>query len=221
MKLIDTSLVHKLGPLPSGGETHHPTLIFLHGRGSHEDDLLGLAPYLDSRLFFISARATLDFPYGGYTWYQMQQVGDPEPRTFAESYARLVAFLGNIRQGYPVDPKRLFLFGFSMGAVMSLALGLTRPQEIRGVVAHSGYIPETAGLSLQTGHMDHTAIFVAHGTEDQVIPVSQGRRARELLSSTKATLTYREYPMGHEVSEDSIHDIAGWLTELLDGQTKA
>ena len=217
MNLIDTTLVHKTGPLPSGGQEKHPTIVLLHGRGSNEDDLLGLAPYLDGRLFLVAARAPLDFPYGGYTWYQMQDIGSPDWRTFTESYHELVTFLEDVKKGYPADPEQMYLFGFSMGSVMSLALGLTRPQDFRGVVAHSGYVPEGSGLAFQTEQLSRTVFFVAHGVEDQVIPVSHGRRASELLSELKATFTYREYPMGHQVSEESLGDIAEWLTRALDG----
>jgi phospholipase/carboxylesterase len=212
---ITTSLHHVLIPPRSGGSGPHPTLLMLHGRGADENDLLGLADSLDPRLLIISAQAPFRFPYGGHTWYDILEVGTPEPRQFTESYNRLTQFLSDIKRSYPIDEKRLFLLGFSMGTVMSYALALTKPDDIAGVVAHSGYIPEGTHLTFAWDKIGNTGFFVAHGTMDPVIPVAFARRAREVLTEAKAELTYREYPIAHHVSERSLADLAAWLEHRL------
>jgi len=192
-------------------------LILLHGRGTNEDDLLGLADYLDPRLFLISVRAPFEFEqgFGGYTWYDVQDVGIPDPKQFEESYNRLVRFVLDVKQNYPVDPRRVFLLGLSMGSIMSLALSLTRPELIRGVVAHSGYIPENTPLQFAWDRLRDLSLFIAHGVDDPVIPVHLGRRAHDLLSKTQADLTYKEYPIPHSMSEESVADLADWLQKKL------
>ncbi len=67
------SLKH-LTRLPLRGAASHPAIICLHGRGSHEGDLISLAPYLDDRLLWISPRAPLDL-MGGYEWYRLEGIG--------------------------------------------------------------------------------------------------------------------------------------------------
>ena len=194
-------------------------MVLLHGRGTDENDLLGLAPYFDERLLFISVRAPHAFSFGeGYTWYETLRVGSPEPNQFAESYKRLSSFVDDIRKEYPVDPSRLYLFGFSMGTVMAYAMTLTRPDLISAVVAHSGYVPEDSGLSFRLRDLDRVSFFIAHGLDDPVIPVSFARRAQEILRGTHARVTYQEYPIGHTVSEQSMHDIVGWFTQKIDGK---
>lgn len=211
METIKSSLVHRLGPLNTSQKGPYPVLILLHGRGADENDLLGLASHLDPRFFVISVRAPFPFENGGYTWYTVLEIGKPEPREFMESYERLVQFLDDIKKQYPVDPGRVFLLGFSMGTMMSFSLALTKPQSIRGVVAHSGYIPEDTGLAFRLNELNDTSFFVAHGLHDPVIPVQFGRRAKEILGSAKADLTYKEYPIGHEISDESLHDLSEWL----------
>jgi phospholipase/carboxylesterase len=49
-----------------------------------------------------------------------------------------------------------------------------------------------------------------------VLPITHGRASRELLSSLPVNLTYHEYPMGHEVNQESLNDVTIWLTEELD-----
>ncbi|HEY4612500.1 MAG TPA: alpha/beta fold hydrolase, partial [Bacteroidota bacterium] len=195
----------------------HPTLVLLHGRGTNEDDLLGLVPYLDPRLLVVSARAPFQFPMGGWTWYDIYEVGIPHPEQFRESYDRLAQFFADVKQHYPVDQGKVFFLGFSMGTVMSFALTLSKPEEIAGVVAHSGYVPENTHLTFALDKLQDTSFFVAHGTRDPIIPVHFARRAKELLTAAKADVTYREYPIMHQVSEDSLTDLSGWLKQRLEG----
>jgi phospholipase/carboxylesterase len=190
--------------------------MFLHGRGADEEDLIGLAPFLDPGFLIVSCRAPLPFPGGGFTWYHIDQVGSPESTSFRNAYNLLTRFLNDVRAGYAVDRHRVFLFGFSMGAVMSLALALTHPDAVRGVVAHSGYVPEGAALSFRWEELDGTAFFIAHGSADPVIPPSFGQRAYDLLRSTRATVTHREYRMAHQISEESLRDIVSWMKPLLE-----
>jgi len=213
---IQSSLIHKVLEPEGGGNAPYPTLILLHGRGTNEDDLLGLVPYLDPRLLVVSARAPFQFSMGGWTWYEILEVGNPHPRQFQESCNRLAQFLSDVKQHYPVDPNRIFLLGFSMGTVMSFAMSLTKPKEIAGVVAHSGYVPEHTHLSFALDTLQNTSFFVAHGVHDPVIPVHFGRRAKELLTSANADLTYREYPIAHQISEESLSDLSGWLRLRLE-----
>jgi phospholipase/carboxylesterase len=215
---ISTTLVHKVRPPVASSSTKPPAVILLHGRGTNEDDLLGLADYLDPRFFIISARAPYRFDegMGGYTWFGLEEIGKPDPQQFSEAYHLLVQFIGDVKAGYPVDPARVFLLGFSMGSIMSFAVSLTQPNIVRGIVAHSGYIPESVSLQFTWTQLASLSLFVAHGIHDPVIPIQKARRAQELLSKTEADLTYKEYPIPHTISEESLADLSQWLQKKLD-----
>jgi phospholipase/carboxylesterase len=217
MQTVQSALLHKIAPHTNTATRLSPTLILLHGRGANEDDLLGLVPYVDSRFLVIAARAPFPFAYGGATWYETLATGIPQPDQFNESHERLVQFVRDVKANYPVDPERLFFLGFSMGAVMSYAFALTHPQEVNGVAAHSGYVPEDTSLLFEWKKLKGKGFFVAHGTEDPVIGVQFGRRAKELLEKAEADLTYREYPIPHSMSEDSVSDCSSWLHERIRG----
>ncbi len=150
MNPIPSTLVHKILPARQLSGDRSPAIILLHGRGSNEDDLLGLAEFLDARCILVAARAPFDFqPSGGFTWYDLLEVGRPDPKMFAESYRRLTQFIEDVKKGYPIDPSRVFFLGFSMGTIMSYAMALTNHGEVAGVVANSGYIPEDAELNFE------------------------------------------------------------------------
>lgn len=215
------SLVH-LTRSPSAQAAMPPALILLHGVGSHEGDLLQLAPSLDGRFFIISARAPVTLAPGMYAWFEVQL--DPvrpiiNPQQAEESRKRLIQFIDEAVAAYHLDPARAYLMGFSQGAIISLSVALTRPEKVAGVVAMSGRVlPEVAPLIAPPEALTGLPIFVAHGTEDQVLPVHHGRAARDLLQRLPVALTYREYRMGHQITEESLTDVATWLKEWLDGR---
>jgi phospholipase/carboxylesterase len=216
MNLIQSTLIHKILPPRRQSAGKPPALILLHGRGADEDDLLGLSEYLDERLFIISARAPFDFQFGtGYTWYDILEIGRPEAKMFTESYEKLVQFLEDVKKGYPIDPSKIFFGGFSMGTMMSYAIALTYPDNVAGVIANSGYIPEETDLKFQWEKIKGKPFFIAHGTFDPLIPVMFSRRAKALLEQAQAAVWYREYDMAHQISEESLNDIMNWLSQHL------
>jgi phospholipase/carboxylesterase len=209
-------LFHRVLPPESTDGGPHPALIFLHGRGADEEDLLGLTSAFDDRLFVISARAPFTYEYGGYTWYDVGSIGEPDPVRFPESCSRLSQFIIDVKAQYPVDPDRVFLFGFSMGCVMSFAQALSHPGSVRGVSANSGYVPEGTALQLAWQGLAGTAFHITHGTFDPVIPISFARHARSLFEHSNAPFTYTEYPSEHTLAEECIQDTAAWLKGLID-----
>ncbi|MBP1690958.1 MAG: phospholipase/Carboxylesterase [Bacteroidetes bacterium] len=218
MKTISTSLFHRILPPEKGGAGPHPALLLLHGRGADEEDLLGLASAFDERLFIISVRAPFPYEFGGYTWYDAGPAGSPEPQRFRTSCDGLSQFADDIRAQYPIDHRKFFLLGFSMGCVMALGLALSRPGIVRGVSANSGYVPMETHLSLRWQEQSETRYFITHGTLDPVIPVEAARRTRALFEKSNAPFLYREYAAGHQLTDSCVEDIAGWLRGLLDAQ---
>ena len=77
-------------------------------------------------------------------------------------------------------------------------------------------LPEIRPKIATPEQLNGLPILVVHGTADTVLPINYGRASRDLLSSLPVTLTYHEYPMGHEVNPQSLNDANNWLTEQLD-----
>ncbi len=216
MQQINSTLVHRILPPEQPLGDLHPAIIFIHGRGADEEDLLGLSGHLDDRFLSIAVRAPHRFEFGGYTWYEILDMGGkPDVKMFKESYDKLSQFIHDALEQYPIDPHRLFLFGFSMGTVMSYALALTQPHLFAGVVANSGYLAEETHLSYQWNEIAGRNLFIAHGRQDPVVPVQAAQRARLLFENAQARLKYKEYEMAHQISDESLADIAGWLKQHI------
>jgi len=218
-KAAKASLEH-LVFYPESTENQCPTIVALHGRGTDEYDLLPLVEALALKgVLVVSPRAPFPFDAGGLTggfaWYEFGQEGRPQQQTFLASVDRLRRFLREIEASYPVDPKRLVLLGFSQGTIMAYAVGLQDQHSILGIAALSGYVPHQSGLPLILQNLNGLSVFISHGTYDEIIPVKLSRESAELLKSAGANVVYREYPMGHEVRDQTLRDLDLWIRDLL------
>ncbi len=197
-----------------------PLLLLLHGVGSNEHDLFELAPFLDKRFLIISVRAPNTLGSGSYAWFEVNftpQGPVIHPEQAEASRETLITFIKEAITTYSADPKRVYLMGFSQGAIMSASVALTRPELVAGAALMSGRIlPEIQPLIASHEELSGFPFLVVHGTADMVLPISYGRASREILSSLPVDLTYHEYPMGHEVSQTSLRDVTAWLSEQLD-----
>ena len=218
-------MTHLVREPAAAGHARPPLLILLHGIGSNEADLFGLAPYLDGRFLIASARAPISMGPGAYGWFNIEftprgLLADIEQAK--RSLSALPGFVDELVEAYGADAGCVYLMGFSQGAMMSLALALTAPERIAGAVLMSGRFPEQAlDHEPDARALEGKPFMVTHGIYDPVLPIAEGRTVRERLKALPVELTYREYPMGHEVSMESLRDVTAWLSQSLDERCSA
>jgi phospholipase/carboxylesterase len=195
-------------------------LVLHHGRGSDENDLLPLADVLDPerRLHVVTPRAPLTLPgWPGYHWYVVPRVGYPDPDTFHRAFAALAAFHDDLWERTGMSAERTVLGGFSMGTVMSYALGLgeSRPAPA-GILAFSGFVPVVEGWQPAPAGRA-TRVFVVHGRADPVMEVGFARRARDLLEAGGLDVDYHESDVAHEIDPAHVSAASAWLRSVRDG----
>ncbi len=194
-------------------------LVLHHGRGTDERDLLGLADALDprQRLRVVTPRAPLRLPGSpGWHWYVARRVGYPDAETFHSAYRELAELHDKLWAQTGIEPVRTVLGGFSMGSVMSYALGLAagRPAPA-GILAFSGFIPTVDGWQPSLADRNSMRAFIAHGRSDPVIEVAFARQAREALERGGLRVDYHEGDGGHWIEPEHVRLAAGWLEETL------
>ncbi|HTR75046.1 MAG TPA: phospholipase [Solirubrobacterales bacterium] len=203
---------------PAAGEPEG-LLVLHHGRGTNENDLLGLADALDpgGRLRVVSARGPLRVPgWPGYHWYLVPKVGHPDPASFEAARAALAELHDGLWEEGGPGPERTVLGGFSMGAVMSHAMAWSEERPaVAGVLAFSGFMPTVPGWRPSLADRQGTRAFIAHGDRDPVIEVGFGRAARDLLAAGGIEVTYRESEVVHTIDPATVPDAAGWLTATV------
>src|SRR6266498_1382584 len=169
-------LVHRV-VAPRSPSERPPLLVLLHGIGTDEEDLLPLAGYLDPRFLVVSARAPHEAEPMGHRWYAIDWTATPprgDPAEMAASRDLLGRFVEEATAAHGTDPSRTYLFGFSQGAIMSLALLLARPDLVRGAIAHSGRLSRLPGPAPTPEALAHAEVLLLHGAEDEVVPPAQG-----------------------------------------------
>ena len=178
-------------------------LVLHHGRGANELDLLGLADVLDpeQRLHVVTPRAPLTLPgFPGHHWYVVPRVGYPDTETFQAAYAALAAFHDQLGERTGIGPERTVLGGFSMGSVISYALGLGGDRPVpAGILAFSGFVPTVEGWEPSLDDRAGLPVFVAHGRRDPVIEVAFARQAKELLETGGLAVEYHESDAAHHI----------------------
>lgn len=194
-------------------------LVLHHGRGADEHDLLGLADVLDParRWHVVTPGGPLRLPgWPGRHWYAVPRVGFPDPGTFATAFAALAEFHDAQWERLGLTPAQTVFGGFSMGSVMSYALGLApeRPAPA-GILAFSGFVPTVEGWTPDLAGRRDLRAFVAHGRHDPVMEVGFARRARTLLEEGGLAVDYHESDAAHHIDPAHIPAAVAWLDATL------
>ena len=157
-------------------------LVLHHGRGVDEHDLFPLGDALDPthRLHVVAARAPLRLPGSpGNHWYLVPRVGHPDPESFHAACLKLVELHDELWERTGIAPEKTVLAGFSMGAVMSYALGLGSGRPVPGgILAFSGFLPTVEGWQLDLASRQGLRVLIAHGRRDPIIAVDLARQAK-------------------------------------------
>lgn len=199
-------------PLKEGGKT--PILFLLHGYGSHEEDLYSFANYLPEEYLIISLRAPLTLGFGGYAWYSIH-FNEQQDKWSDDAEAKRAQeiILYNIDyhlEQFKLEGQKVSLLGFSQGAILSWAVGLSHPERIDKIIALSGYVNEDIFGYAKEG-LDQLRIFSSHGTEDPTLPVDWARKGIALVEKKDLKVEYKEYPAGHGINPENFADLLAWL----------
>jgi phospholipase/carboxylesterase len=168
-------------------------------------------------LLGVTLRGPLSLPPGGAHWYEVREIGYPDPDTFLRTRDLVTRWLEAFADESGVPPERTVLGGFSQGAVMTYALGLGegRPRPA-ALVCLSGFVPAVPGFSLDLDR-PLPPVAIGHGSFDPVIAVEWSRRAQATLTAAGADVLYREAPLPHTIDPGFLRELRPWLRRALVG----
>ncbi|MBP0727219.1 esterase [Bacillus sp. RG28] len=195
------------------GETY-PAIFVMHGIGSNEQNMLSLVNGLDDSFFIFSIRGHLSQP-PGFAYFTIQGFGKPHREVFDEGVNKLTSFIDYASEQYPIDLNRLYLLGFSQGAILAMTLGVTLGNKIKGIVALSGYIPLFVKEEYNIDPGENLSVFISHGKMDQVLPFGWGIENVDFFNKLGIPVTFKEYAEGHTVSNENLQDFHQWLLDDL------
>lgn len=217
----DTFTLEHLVRKPKIASEKAPLLIMLHGYGSNEEDLFSFAEELPDELFIISVRAPYPMAPYGHAWYEIHWNGSTDGKFSDDEQAvisreKIVQFLEEVKEKYPVDPDNVTLVGFSQGCILSFAVALSYPEKIKNVIGLSGYINKNIiKEGFERNDFSKLSVYSSHGTADPVIPVAWARMTKPFLDSLKIKNSFSEFPVGHGVAPDNFRELKKWLEDRL------
>jgi phospholipase/carboxylesterase len=119
-----------------------------------------------------------------------------------------------IERGVPRS--RIVLAGFSQGGAIALHTGLRQQAPLAGLIALSCYLPLADAFSGEAAAgSTRVPIFLAHGTQDPVVPLMRGTASRDALKAAGYDIEWHDYPMPHSVCAEEIRDIAAFMQRVL------
>ena len=205
---------------PAAATTPHPwLLVLMHGVGSNEQDLFGLAPAIPERFHVISLRAPFRMGPGAHTWFDFSiEPGGArsiDEAQEAQSRALLIATVQAASAQLGIAPERVVVGGFSQGGIMALSLLLTQPAcMLAAMVWHSRLLPQVLPFAAPADALRGKKLWLSHGTHDDVIPVAHAQAIAHHMASLPVTVTYREFPGAHEIRPAELHATVTWLDAL-------
>jgi phospholipase/carboxylesterase len=202
------------------------SVIWLHGLGADGRDFVPIVGEIDlpaAPIRFVFPHApvqpvTINNGMRMRAWYDI--VADDLARREDERGVRasqgLVEALVARERERGIPAARIVLAGFSQGGAIALQTGLRHAERLAGIMALSTYVPIAAALEAERNPANaDVPIFMAHGTQDPIIPLAHARRSRELLERLGYPVEWHEYVMPHSVSPHEIQDIGAWLHRAL------
>ena len=201
-------------------------VIWLHGLGADRYDFLPVAEALQEALLttrFVLPQApsrpvTINGGYEMPSWYDIRAMSPARSISLEEleASAKMVTDLIEAQKRTGIDASRVFLAGFSQGGAVVFHTAFKKWQgPLGGVIALSTYAPTFDDELELSASQQRIPALCLHGQYDEVVQNAMGRSAYEHLKTRSVTVTWQEYPMGHEVLPQEIRDIGTWLAERL------
>jgi phospholipase/carboxylesterase len=202
------------------------SVIWMHGLGADGNDFAPVGTELKARshsdIRFVFPHApvmpvTINNGYEMRAWYDILNFSF-DTRADHDGILKSAAQIENLiaremERGIATD--NIFLAGFSQGAVMALTTGICYPKPLAGIIALSGYLPAPEEIRKNaTKSNQHIPIFLAHGTEDPILPYSLGLKTHTFLTEAGYPVDWHSYDMPHSVCNEEINDLDNWMKSI-------
>jgi phospholipase/carboxylesterase len=205
--------------LPTGYEPNYPypLVVFLHGHGGSEEQILHLAPRLSRRNYVcIALRGPHQVgprPDGrvAFSWGAEGQAD-----TLVEDY--VLRAITQTRCAYHIHSERIYLAGFCEGATLAYRLALAAPEKFAGVISLNGTMPRGGGPLFRFPEVRELRVLIGHGIANALVPLALARSDFRLLYSAGLDVHMHTYPANHRIHPDMLRDINRWIIQQINDE---
>ncbi len=187
-------------------------MLLIHGWTGNEEAMWIFARNIPTDRWILAPRGSITAPEGGYGWVPVKAGEMPSLAEFRQAAVGLLEKIDRWSLNEHIDSSHFTLMGFSQGAIMSYALSFLYPHRVDSVAALAGYFPPTWIEELGTSSINGKPYYVAHGTQDQTVPIALARKSVNVLEDAGAKVNYCESETGHKLSMACLHGLDDFLS---------
>ncbi len=199
---------------PGSKHPSHRLLVLLHGWTGNEDVMWIFARRLPPDYWIISPRGPIHASEGGFGWFPAEDSSIPALPDLKPVIGQLLHAIDQWGQLNQVNTNSFSLMGFSQGAMLTYAIALLSPRRVNGVAALAGYLPERWMDLNRKSNLAGKPFYIAHGTQDAIVPVSLARQTIQFLESSGAHVSYCESDVGHKLNTGCLHGLDEFFLNL-------
>ena len=189
-------------------------LLLLHGWTGDENSMWIFTRGLSPDYWMIAPRAPHAADPSGFSWRPMQAstFGWPSCEALFPAADGLIKLVDDYSVSVGLDATQFDVIGFSQGAAMVNMLGILHPRRVCRMGVLAGFVPSGLEEQIAQKPLAGKKVFVAHGTQDQMIPLDRARASIALLEQAGAQVTYCEDEVGHKLSVNCLRALESYLS---------
>ena len=204
-------------------ETENPRLlVMIHGLTGDENSMWVFARRFSADYWVIAPRAPYPANPQGFSWRpnpltieeaQLNLHKRPALDVLKSSAEALIKLIDEYSVSVKVEARHFDAIGFSQGAAMVNVLGILYPDRVRKMGILAGFVPSGLDAYINDRVLTGKRVFVAHGTQDEMVPIDRARASMQLLEQAGASITYCEDEVGHKLSSNCLRALEDYLTD--------
>jgi phospholipase/carboxylesterase len=190
-------------------------LVLIHGWTGDENSMWVFTRGLPADYWIIAPRAPHAAEAQGFSWRPPQPGthGRPTLEMLRPAAESLIHFIDEYSASVKLNANQFDLIGFSQGAVMVNLLGMLYPRRVRKMGVLAGFVPSGLEDIIEKKPLGGKNIFVAHGTQDEMVPLERARASVELLEKAGAQVTFCEDEVAHKLSANCLRALEDYLKD--------
>lgn len=221
----------------------YPLLVWLHGRGGDERQVMRVMPKLSMRNYV--AVAPQGFPQdqdkqesfcrsskvssniwnsldvtsiiNGSVRSKVQYDWQETDEMLTEAEQRIFDCISIAKKRANIASNRIFLAGFGTGGTLAMRLGLLYPESFAGVASLGGAFPQARNVMHRWVAARDLAVFLGFGQNSTTFSPNTARQTLELLHTAGVPTVAKEYVCGQELVPQMLQDLNHWMMNLVCG----
>lgn len=197
------------------GDSPHSVIFLIHGWTGDERSMWVFASRLPRTAILVAPRA----PYvskhpelGGYSWVPERGQSFSSLEMFQPALNSFERMLPELAKQLPGDFDQFAMVGFSQGAALSYAFAMLNPERVSRLAALAGFLPAESEANLSA--LAPVPVFIAHGSQDETVPITMARNGHAALEAAGVKVTYCESETGHKLGANCAQQLNEFFASL-------